>query len=127
MNILKWLILASAVLSPATALAQNAHPYNGKWTVKFDGPIVANITGAVTIKDDQGTWKTNAFAKKNPCVSMEAPLNVQRATPEELVYEVTRSKALSGCEDTVYSFKRVDEKTLQGEFGEGRKILMFRE
>ena len=127
MNLLKGLIVASAILVPATALAQNAHSYNGKWTVKFDGQIVANITGTVIIKDDQGSWKVVAHQVKNPCVGLEAPLNVQRATPEELVFEVTRSKALSGCENTVYTFKRVDEKTLQGEFGEGRKIMMSRE
>lgn len=127
MNFLKGLILASAILIPATALAQKAHSYNGKWTAKFDGPVTANVMGTVIIKDDQGSWKTVTLSKKNPCIGLEAPLSVQRATSEELVFEVTRSKALAGCEDTVYTFKRIDDKTLQGEFGEGRKIMMFRE
>ena len=126
MKLLKLLVLVSGVLSSA-ALAQGANPYNGKWTVKFDGTSMANATGTVVIKDDQGTWKIVAHSTKNPCIGFEAPITVQRASDDELVFEVVRSKVLSGCEDSTLSLKRVDEKTLQGEFSDGRKVMMFRD
>ena len=126
MNVLRLTIVAGTVFG-SVALAQVANPYNGTWTIKFDGAARVNLEGTVVVKDDGGSYKVLAQSKNNPCVGREAPLNVKSATADELVFEVTRSKVLSGCEDYTLRFKRVDDKTLQGSLADGRKITLTRE
>lgn len=81
---LKLLIFA-IVVHGSLAYAGTDNPYNGKWTVKFDGEKLANSTGTVVIMADQGTWKIAARSNKNPCVGFEAPVAVKLATDDELV------------------------------------------
>ena len=56
-----------------------------------------------------------------------APIAIQRATAEELVFEIKRSEALQGCKDSLAKLKRSDGNTLEGQFDAGRKIKLVRQ
>ncbi len=115
-----------ALLMAAPAVAQTENPYNGKWTIAFDGKKTVDLEGSVVIKDTGGTWHIVAQARKNPCVGREYPITVTKASADELVFKVNRAETLAGCKDSTHSFKKVDDKTLQGEIGEGRAASLIR-
>ena len=116
-----------ALLMCSLALAQGENLYNGKWhaTLTLEGG--KSREGTVNITEQVGTWKMTARVYKNPCVGLESPIVIQRATPDELVFKIYRSKALRGCDDDVASVKRINETTLQGELNDGRKLTLVRE
>lgn len=125
MNPIKLFLLAViALAAPVVALAEN--PYNGKWTVSFDGKKIVDLSGSVLIKDDGGTWDMVALERKNPCVGLTYPITVEKAGIDELVFTVNRARVLSGCKDSTYTFKRVDEKTMTGEMADGRVMSLIR-
>jgi len=121
------LITLLLAMSSAWALAQTANPYDGTRKVKFDGTRTVDYEGTVVVQGDGGSWKVLAHAQNNPCIGREAPISVHRATAEELVFEVNRSKVLTGCRDWTMSFQRVDDKTLRATTSDGRPMLMVRE
>lgn len=57
-------------------------------------------------------------------IGLPAPIAIQHASPDELVFEVNRSKVLKGCKDNIVTLKRVNETTLQGELDDGRKLTL---
>ena len=52
---------------------------------------------------------------------------IERASTDELVFKIMRSKSLKGCKDQIATLKRVNETTLQGELDDGRKLTLVRE
>jgi hypothetical protein len=121
------LITLLLAMTSVWALAQTANPYDGTWKVKFDGTRTVDYEGTVVVQGDGGSWKVLARSQSNPCIGREAPISVHRATAEELVFEVNRSKVLTGCRDWTMSFQRVDDKTLRATTSDGRPMLMVRE
>ncbi|MEP6608428.1 MAG: hypothetical protein ABJA83_07085 [Burkholderiaceae bacterium] len=119
-------LLLACMLS-SSIFAQTANRYDGTWKIKFDGPTTANLGGAVVIKEDGGTWNQDAGVARNACFKREAPIAVELATAEELVFKVNRSKVLAGCPDSTMKFKKVDDRTLKGEFPDGRVLTLTRE
>jgi hypothetical protein len=119
-------VLLAALLLPVPVFAQTDNPYNGKWTVMFDGKKSIDLEGAVVIKDDGGTWDMVAQARKNPCVGRAHPITVKKASADELVITVNRAQTLTGCKDSTYTFKRVDDKTIRGDMADGREISLVR-
>lgn len=114
-------------LAAASATAQQANPYDGSWRAAFEGQRGAGREGKVVISGQAGSWDMAVTDRKDPCVGRAAPISVQRSTPEELVFEINRSKALAGCKDTTVRFRRVDDNVLQGGFGGGRAMTLTRE
>lgn len=124
LRLVALVLTASAVLAPVSAQTDN--PYNGKWTISFDGKKIVDLEGSVVIKDDGGTWDVVAQSHKNPCVGKVYPITVQSASADELVFTVNRAKTLAGCKDSTYTFKKVDERTLKGELADGRSASLTR-
>jgi hypothetical protein len=121
----RGLLLASLGLSlGATALAAN--PYEGTWDLAFDGAKAAEVEGTVVVNGDGGSWHVDALSKKNPCIGRTVPIAVKTATETDFVFEVLRSKELSACKNWTVKLKRVDAKTLKGEFADGREITLER-
>ena len=118
-------LLAALVLC-APALAQTDNPFNGSWTVSFDGKKTTDLEGTVVINGPAGSWEVIAQSRKNPCVGRAYPITVQRASDDELVFTVNRAVALPGCKDSTYTFKKVDDKTMKGELGDGRATSLTR-
>lgn len=125
MNKARFAFLAALVLA-APLFAQTQNPYNGKWTVLFDGKKTVELDGAVVIKDEGGTWDMVAQARKNPCVGRAYPITVQKAASDELVFTVNRAQTLVGCKDSTYTFKKVDDKTMKSELPDGREMSLVR-
>lgn len=129
MNTLRWLGLGGAFLGSIT-FAQGPNPYNGKWIAKFQGQRGGARETELVVKDDGGTWKvwgTSHGTKRNPCIGRDLPIVVQRASTSELAFRIESSKALSGCTDRSVTLKRVDDKTLQGQFDDGRTLTLVRD
>ena len=122
----KWLAMGILLAGPL-ALAQTPNPYNGTWHVKLADEGGKTREGTVSIADLGGTWKITAKNFKNPCQGLQSPVVVQRATADELVFQINRSKALRGCEDNIATLKPMNETTLQGEVDDGRKITLTKE
>jgi hypothetical protein len=122
-------ILATMCLTlAASAIAQETNPYNGTWHAEFESAAQgAKLEGTVVIKDQGGTWDMLARKGNNPCVGREVPITMQKASADELVFEINRSKALPGCNDGIAKLKRTDDKTLEGVFDKGRKIKLIRQ
>jgi len=125
-NPIAFALLAAFCLL-GTASAQSPNPYNGKWTVSFDGKKTVDLEGTVIVKDEGGVWDVVVRSSKNPCVGREYPITVQKASADELTFTVNRAKTLVGCKDSTYTFKRADDKTMKGELGEGRPASLVRD
>ena len=121
----RWMLLVGLGLSLG-APAQAANPYNGTWTLAFD-TTKEDLEGTVVVRDEGGTWRVDAKSKKNPCVGIEAPIAVKTSTQTDLVFDVHRSKLLASCKDWTVKLKRVDERTLKGQFADGREITLLRQ
>lgn len=120
------LVFVVAFLFSVPVAAQMENPYNGKWTVSFDGKKTADLDGSVVIKGDGGTWDMVAQGRKNPCIGREFPITVRKASSDELVFTVNRAETLAGCKDSTYTLKRVDDKTMKGELADGRVMSLVR-
>jgi len=127
MNMIRTLAAALAALVVADpAVAQTDNPFNGNWKISFDGTRTVDLDGTVVVKGDGGTWDIVAQSRKNPCLGREYPITVQKASGEELVFTVNRAATLTGCKDSTYTFRKVDDKTLKGELGDGRAASLTR-
>ena len=120
------LIFVGALMAFTSVFAQTENPYNGKWTMSFDGKKTADLDGSVVIKDSGGSWDMVAQSRKNPCVGRAYPITVQAANADELVFTVNRAQVIVGCKDSTYTFKKIDEKTMRGDVGDGREMSLVR-
>lgn len=108
-------LLLLAVLACATAMAQEANPYDGNWAATWIGAKAQRKNVAdVVIHGSSGTFQTRHASRNNPCVGIKAPIAVTTATADELVFVIKFSAALGGCKDAEVKLKRVDDKTLKG-------------
>lgn len=116
--------------------AQTANPYNGTWTITFEGRKTEGLESTVVVKDEGGTYHEGTSARqtrrsqgetKDPCVGRDVPIAVQTASSEKLVFKVNRSQVLTGCNDRTFKFKKVDDKTLKAETTDGRVITLTRQ
>lgn len=121
------LALIALGLQGADAFAQAGNPHNGTWKMQFDATERVQVQGTVDVKDDSGAWKTVARDSRDPCAGREAPIAVRKATAEQLVFRVMRSKVLSGCPDFTVTMNRVDDNNLQGAMNNGWKVQMTRQ
>lgn len=112
-----WLLLASF-----GAMAQS-NPHNGTWQASFKTERGTDRDGTVVVENGGGTWDMNTQNRSDPCVGRKAPIEVQKATAEEFVFVVSRSKVLTGCPDTTMSLKAVDASTFTGTLN-GREFTM---
>lgn len=118
---------AAIALQTTHLFAQEANPYKGTWAVQFDVTDRVAVTGTVEVNDRDGLWKIPAYSRKDQCVGRDAPIVVQSATPDKLVFRVMRSQALAGCQDFTVTMNRVDDNNLQGAFHNGTKVQMKRQ
>ena len=118
-------LLAVFALSSAV-FAQTANPYNGTWTVLLEGFERAKLEGTAVVKDEVGTWHITARDRLDNCIGREAPIAVQVASAEGLVFKVNRSQVLAGCPDFTMKFKKIDDKTMKAQLTGGRSATLTR-
>jgi hypothetical protein len=127
MKIIERLVIGSLLLcSVALAQEPNSYSYSGKWDATMVNNKGETRRGTVTLTDKDGIWDINWLSARNPCAGMRSPIVIQRASADELVFEIGRSKVLRGCKDNIVTLKRVSETTLQGELDDGRKLTLVR-
>ena len=119
------LALLMFALSSAV-FAQTANPYNGTWKVLLEGFERASVQGTAVIKDEGGTYGMTASSRVDTCIGREAPITVQVASADELVFKVNRSQVLTGCPDFTMKFKKIDDKTMKAELPGGRSATLTR-
>lgn len=129
MKVVHCLILGLALAASAslTSVAQQNNPHNGSWLAKFM-TRGGNPGGAtVVVKDSGGTWTSKNTSAGNPCLGLEWPFAVTRATTDIFEISINKSKAMRGCGKLNLTFKRVDGKTLEGQYKDGRKVTLERQ
>lgn len=97
------LLMVVAISIPAWA---QTGPYEGTWHGAFFGVNGAPRTGTVVVRGRTGEWKMEAESRTNPCVGMAVPIALRDDGPDGLSFEIQRSKALAGCNDTVMHLRR---------------------
>ncbi len=122
----KYTLLFASLIS-SLALAQEPNPYDGTWQASFESKKGVGREGTVVIAGKEGTWEILIKKKNNPCAGRSMPIAIERATKDELVFTINRSKTLTGCKDGIANFKRTDDKTLVGEFDGGHPVTLTRE
>ena len=125
LKISAWLVVGTLLVS-AIASAQQANLYDGSWNMVTTNMKGNKRTGEVIIKDQGGVWKLDSSPKNDPCVGIRSPIVVHRASTDELVFEIRKSEALSGCRDHMATMKRIDETSLQGATDDGKPLTMNR-
>jgi hypothetical protein len=73
-----------------------------------------------------GPYTMTSSSRTDACVGIGAPITVQAASPDELVFKVDRSKVLTGCSDFTWKFKNVDDKKMKAQLTEGRSVTLTR-
>ena len=122
----KNLILLALLTLATAALSQEMKPYDGSWKAEYTAKNGTSREGKVTIANGAGTWDMAVQARNNPCLGRAYPITVTVATANELTFQINRAATLPGCKDGTASLKRVDEKTLEGEF-DSTKLRLVRE
>jgi len=113
---MKSVCLALALCLPFAASAQEPNPWEGKWKVAFKTERGAERDGTVIVAGTGGSWDLSVAQRNDPCVGRAYPIEVQKATAEELVFKVARSTTLAGCQDNTMRLKPTDANTLEGTF-----------
>ncbi|RZI87106.1 MAG: hypothetical protein EOP78_19480 [Variovorax sp.] len=111
---MKAVCIAVAFCLPLIAAAQAENPWDGKWKVSFKTERGTDRDGIVTVAGNAGTWDLNVAQRSDPCAGRAYPIEVQKATAEELVFKVARSTTLTGCQDNTMRLKATDANTLEG-------------
>jgi hypothetical protein len=111
-----------------SANGQDANLYSGTWKAEIAVARGAPREGKVTLAEGSGTcdFSTYTSNRNDLCAGRVSPITVTVATPTELAFDVTRSKALTGCSDFVVKLKRVDDKTMEGDLV-GNKLMLVRQ
>jgi hypothetical protein len=110
----------------AVAFAEGPQSYDGTWKAEFVGRAGATRDGKVVIQGTTGSWDMAVRVRNDPCQGRAYPITVTSATDSELVFRIERAATLAGCKDGKASLRRVDERTLEGQF-DGFKLRMLRD
>jgi len=86
-----------------------------------------SVKGKVMLKDQDGTWDMFWQSTIQPCAGIQAPIKIKRASTDELVFKIMRSKSLKGCKNHIATLKRINETTLKGELNDGRELTLVRD
>lgn len=119
--------IAACLLGVAPWAVAQTGTFDGEWTAHFTSANQAR-TAKVVIQGEGGSWQTLYLPHgADICFKLQVPLDVISTTAQEITVQGRASKALAGCADgKPTTFKRVDEKTLEGQFSDGRPVRLVR-
>lgn len=124
------LAISLLALTDASALAQDASAYDGKWAATFVNPAGRENAAEVTISDAGGTWRDidrRNERKVDKCNGKEFPIDVKARSAAKIVFRVAASTVLRECRDRHVTLRPVDGKSLEGTFADGRSIRLTRQ
>jgi hypothetical protein len=124
----RLLFVAAACLAAGGASSQS--PLDGSWRVAFETEGNEAREGIVELKGGAGTWTTYGRSvrdRKDVCVGRPLPLSVTGDANSTLSLQVDAASAVPGCRDRKATLKRVDDRTLEGAFDNGRPLKLVRQ
>jgi hypothetical protein len=125
----RWVFYPSAICS-ALALAQTTPEFMGHWSARSVSPTSGfELRVELVLAESGSTWTYTPGvgpSRDNPCFKKAFPVRVVAATAPELTLQVDGSMAMAGCPDFVVLLKRVDEKTYDAQFADGRHLEFAR-
>jgi len=107
-------------------LLEELNQYKGIWSIEMITPKGKIRKGRVILANKDSTWDINHKSRKNSCKGLPAPIVINEATADKLVFKVLKSKALRGCSDFTANLKLINERTLIGKSDDGRKLTLIR-
>ncbi|SEB06656.1 hypothetical protein [Variovorax sp. YR216] len=102
---------------------------DGAWVAKWNAPNGTGREAKVAIKGEQGTWKmaTSRMNREDPCNGNPIPFDVSKSD-EGVAFAMSPSKGMAGCgQDYTLKMKKVDDKTMEGSFRDGRTFTVTRQ
>ena len=123
----RWILLLTFCAATGSAFAQASGSLTGKWHAKYPSPSGVPREANVSIEGDSGTWQVTSFDKFDKCIGLKVPLSISKATRNGFTLSLAGSKVLKGCPDSVWRLKRVDDKTFDSTFRDGRTLVMKRQ
>jgi len=124
---LRYLLLLATCCMSLVTFAQEAASLDGDWKARFESLRGAALEADVKIGEAAGTWRTLASNRFDKCIGREFPLVISNLGAEGFDLAIYRSKALTGCQDSVYKMHRVNDKTYESQFEDGRKFQLVRQ
>lgn len=105
------MVLLCGIAAPAFA-QQSA--LAGNWTAKWE--VSGRIYEAkLKLTEQGGTWNSFAKNRRDACIGIEAPVEIQYVSDAEINMNLAFSKSLLGCADVALHLKKTAEGTLTGE------------
>lgn len=127
----RLLLTLASVMTMALAGAAHAQTgLDGRWAVTFATEGSDGREAELVLKGGTGHWTTRARAnkdKKDPCVGRELPVTLSAPSASTIGLRIDASQALAACKDRKASLRQVDDKTLEGEFDNGRPLRLVRQ
>mgnify|MGYP006193241767 FL=1 len=118
---------AVACVAAATAWAQS--PLDGSWRVTFATEGSEGREALVELKGGTGTWTTYPRGdrdRRDACVGRPFPIAMAGDATTGLSLQLD-AKAIPGCRDRKATLKVVDDKTLEGNFDNGRALRLVKQ
>ena len=125
MNKLIVMVICAVMLTPI-AFSEEPHQYDGIWKIKMITAKGKTRKGTLEISNQGGTWDIDHTNVKDDCKGRPAPIEIEEASTEVLIFQVLKSRALRGCNDFTVNLKPINESTLEGESDNSRKITLTR-
>lgn len=128
MDRLGLLALGGAVCS-AAVLAQEPGGFDGRWSGSFVTPGGGTLVVELVLDGASGTWQifpNGIQAREFPCLVPRHAVTVRQRSATELRFSIDASKTLRGCQDGRAALRLVDDRHLEGQFGDGRELKLRR-
>lgn len=123
----RMLMLSLVALTALNCTAQT-ETLEGAWVAKWNAPNGTGREAKVAIKGEQGTWRlaTSRVNSEDPCIGNSIPFDISR-NDEGVAFAMSPSKGMAGCgQDYTLRMRKVDDKTMEGHFRDGRTFSVTR-
>ena len=130
MNPIRLFVCGGALIS-TFALAQGTSVYDGTWSATFPDKAGGEREAALELQGTSGTWLLyprggKGKDRKDPCQGRPFAVTVQSSSPTKMKLSIDEADTILGCGDRNVTLTPIDEKNLQGQFGDGRVLKLVR-
>ena len=111
-------LVAATLLGSGIAKAQDANPFVGQWTVKWDGKKRSEVA-ELEITATGGKFRnTSGNSRYDPCLGLEAPVEIKKADAQDMAITARYSDVMQGCKDVNMKLQRGEDGKVTGQRGE---------
>jgi hypothetical protein len=123
-------LVASIVVTLATAVCAQAAPFDGKWTGTMMGKGGGELAVELVIAQASGTWRfvpRGSQGKNNQCLGKEFPIAVTSQSEWAIEFAIKGATVLAGCIDQSAILKAPSANALEGILEDGRSLRLSRQ